>query len=207
MKTMATFSVFTITGRTEVSLGMLLTAVLFSGCATPALWRSTSAGLWVPEEPERMCVFTTQSAPSLDVGVFFFQTEITHKQHAKRPVLWRLSQSPTNLVVQTTAIASATNLWRGVRSVPIYSAEAALPADQTTAPPGYAVLLPDKRGFTLHLDGYPAGPYRLPSSNTETQVAARIIGMPLAVGFDTALIAAALCGGILLEGASGSAFH
>lgn len=208
MKTIAEFTVFTITGRPEVSVGMLLMAGLFSGCATPALWRSTSAGQWVPGKPERLCVFTTQSAPSPDVGVFFFQTEITHKPLAKRPVLWRLSQSPTNLVVNSMAIAPVTNLWRGVRTIPLYPAKAALPADQTTTPPGFAVLLPDSKGFTLHLEGYPAGPYRLPTSNTETQVATRIIGMPLAVGFDAALIAAAVCGAALLEyAASGSGCH
>jgi hypothetical protein len=190
---------FTSFERPAVCLGTLLIAVLFSGCATPALWKSTASGQWVPGEPERVCVFATKAAPTPDMGVFFTQTETTHQPNAKRPVLWCLSQSPTNLTATPMAIATVTNLWRGMRTVPLYSSEAALPASQTTAPPGFAVLLPDGKGFTLHLDGYPAGPYQLPASKTETQVAARIIGMPFAVGVDAALIAAAMCGAAFLD--------
>jgi hypothetical protein len=194
--------------RPVCCLGTLLTAVILCGCATPALWKSTAAGHWVPGEPERLCIFTTRSAPSPDVAVFFTQTETTRKTAVTRPALWRLNQSSTNLVVNAVAISSVTNRWRGVRTLPLYRAEATIPTNQTTAPLGYAVLLPAGTGFTLHKDGFPTGPYPLPTSDVKTQTTSRIIGTPFAVGIDAALIATAVCGVAFVDlSTSGSGCH
>lgn len=188
--------------RSVSCVGTMLTAVVLCGCATPALWKSTAAGHWVPRPPERVCIFTTGTTPSPDVAVFFTQTETSRSPVAQRPALWRVSESPTNLVAGAVAISTATNKWRGVRSIPLYKSANDVPAGQTTSPPGYAVLLPSRTAFTVHFDGFPAGPYELPTTDRETQIAARVVSMPLAVGVDAALIAAAFCGAAFLDYAS-----
>lgn len=165
--------------------------ILTTGCATPALWKNTAAREWNPWSPDQLLLIETADQPP-EVAVFFRQVNATANGPADRPVAWLPNQSPTSLIIGHKAITQFTNSLTAFRSIPLFTADT-LPADVSSALPGYAVWSSANQNLTLHVDGQPGGPYPMPVTREKVRLAERLLVLPLAVAADGAIILGCLC--------------
>jgi hypothetical protein len=181
---------------------LLLSLICFvSGCVTPAVWKQTAAHKWKPTSPDKLLFLPTTGASPAVIACFAQFTRI-NDQHKFRPVAWCLGQPPNPLLATGDSARHLTNRFTGCQSMPLFTGNPTN-TNLTTTPPGYAVWDWEARQLTIHLDGFPPGPYPLPISYTEVQTTTRVIVLPFAVVADAALA----CLAILALGASGGGYH
>jgi hypothetical protein len=161
---------------------LLLLAALACGCATPALWKSTARREWKPITPDQVVLITTTNQQRA-VAVFFRQFAILETPNTSRNVGWRLGQSPEELALTPRTIGQLTNACSELRSVPLFLADG-VPDNASSESPGYAVWNWTDQQLTVHLDGYPRGPYLLPTTQTGQRTALRVIVLPFAIAAD-----------------------
>jgi hypothetical protein len=166
-------------------LSLVLLAALAGGCATPALWKSTARREWKPSTPDQV-VLITNTNHQRAVAVFFCQVARVEGTTTSRDVGWRLGQSPKELALTPRAIGQLTNSCGEFRSVPLFLA-GGVPPDASSQSPGYAVWNSTDQQLTVYLDGYPCGPYLLPTTQTDQHTAMRALGMPFALAADAAI--------------------
>jgi len=166
-------------------LSVVFLAVLTSGCATPALWKGTKSRAWSPSTPDQV-VLITNTNHQRAVAVFFRQFATVGTTSTSRNVGWRLGEAPGDLALTSRAIGQLTNSCGECRSVPLFLA-GGVPADASSQSLGYAVWDSTDQQLTLCLDGYPAGPYGLPTTLTAPRTAMRVLGMPFAVAADAVI--------------------
>ncbi len=176
-------------------LGLLALAaigLLVSGCATPALWKQTAARVWRPDgTPDHLLM--TSTTGRLDVIVVFRQSTTVGNKPKQRIVAWKPGDSPEQLLVGRSDVRRFTNACERVQLVPVFAREQ-VPADARTTPPGYAAA-ENWCQFSLHVDGFPSGPFDLPVTNVKCRRWARVAGMPLAIGADAAIVGTVLAAG------------
>ena len=143
-------------------LALVLLAALACGCASPALWQSTSRREWKPITPDQVVLFTSTNQQRA-VVVFFRQLSTVGTTNTSRNVGWRLGQSPEELALTTRAIGQFTNSCGELRSVPLFQT-GNVPTDASSQSPGFAVWNSTDQRFTVYLDGYPCVPYLLPTN-------------------------------------------
>jgi hypothetical protein len=167
-------------------LSPVFLAVIFCGCATPALWRGTAARSWYPNPPDQVVTFNaTNDRP--EVAIFFTQYSAPAKWSKVRPAVW-CPNAPTNdLTTGVRDIHRLTNSWTEVRSLPLYYTNATDSPSAAAGPAGHAVWCSTNRQLTLHLPGTATEPFALPACEEKTRVAARVIGLPFAVTADAAI--------------------
>ena len=206
--------------RASLQLAMLLTAAAaLSGCATPdpseknaahkrkpeptpaqsdhsfpgftvSLWRMTAGHNWNPQSiPAQFLAVTTTGRQ--DVIFVFRQCTPLDRKTESRVVAWNVGRPVSELAIGEKAVRRLTNHCDRVQFMPSFNHDA-VPAGLTTTSPGYVVLGPPLNEFTVHLDGAPAGPFQLPSTNQKAQVTFRVIGLPPAVALDAALLTIAI---------------
>ena len=121
------------------------------------------------------------------VVVLFGQIAAVGKTNTFRNVGWRVGQSPRELALTPRAINQLTNSCGEFGSVPLFLA-GGVPANASSQSPGYAIWNSMDQQLTVYLDGYPCGPYLLPTTQTERRTALRVLGLPFAVAADTAMV-------------------
>jgi hypothetical protein len=166
-------------------LSLLLLAALACGCASPALWKSTARRQWKPITPDQV-VLITNTNHQRAVVVFFRQFVILETPNTSRNLGWRLGQSPEELALTPRTIGQLTNSCGELRSVPLFLADG-VPDNASSESPGYAVWNWTDQQLSVYLDGYPRGPYLLPTTQTEQRTALRVIVLPFAVAADAAI--------------------
>lgn len=169
---------------------LVLLAALACGCATPALMKSTTRREWKPMPPDQV-VLITDTNHQRAVAVFFRQVATVGTTSTSRNVGWRLGQSPRELALTPRAIGQLTNSCGEFRTLPMVLAES-VPTDASSQSPGYAVWNSTNQQLTVYLDGYPRGPYVLPTTQTNPRTVMRLLGMPFAVAADAALALGAI---------------
>lgn len=167
-------------------LFLVLLAALACGCATPALWKCTARREWKPVAPDQVVLITDTNHQSA-VAVLFRQVAAVGKTNTFRNVGWRLGQPPAELAHTPRTIRQLTNSCGEFAPVPLFLA-GAVPANTSSQAPGYAIWNSIDQQLTVCLDGYPCGPYILPTTQTDRRTALRVLGMPFAVAADTAII-------------------
>ncbi len=203
-----------------LQLAMLLAAAAaLSGCATPdlseksaahkrnpqptpaqsdqsfpgftvGLWKMTAGHNWNPQSiPAQFLAVTTTGRQDV-IFVFRQGTQLNGKMES-RVVAWNVARPASELAIGEKAVRRLTNHCDRVQLMPSFNYDA-VPGGLTTTSPGYVVLGPPLNQFTVRLDGVPAGPFQLPSTNQKTQVTFRVIGLPPAVALDAALLTIAL---------------
>jgi len=176
----------TALNRTQTWLMVLLLAVFTTGCATPVFWGVTAPRKWQPTHLDQI-LYVTNANHQSDVVILFSQTGFKQQYNIKtRDVGWLISRPTNGLAVTAGAIRQITNSCSSLQVVPCYDS-GNVPACATTKPPGYGVYKLSVNQLTLHINGIPPGPYTLPS-NTNTYTTWRIIGMPVAVATDVAIL-------------------
>jgi hypothetical protein len=167
-------------------LGLVLLAALACGCATPALWKSTARRECKPLAPDHL-VLTTNTNHQRAVVVLFGQFAAVGKTKIFRDAGWCLGQSPGELALTPRTIDQLTNSCGEFQSVPLFLA-GDVPANASSQSPGYAIWNSIDQQVTVYLDGYPCGPYLLPTTRTDRRTALRVLGLPFAVAADTAIV-------------------
>ncbi len=170
-------------------IALLLSSVALSGCATPALWKHTAARNWHPE-PSGAQFLVANAAGQQDVIVVFRQSTVVGERIKYRVVAWNLRHPPSELAIGRKAVQQLTNACDQVRVMPSFCSDS-IAAGATSTSPGYAVLEPLPCRFIVHLEGSAPGPFELPSSREKTRSAMRVVGLPLAVAADGAIVCAA----------------
>lgn len=166
-------------------LALVLLAALASGCATPALWKSTACREWKPMTPDHVVLITNTNRQRA-VAVFFRQIATVGTTSTSRNVGWLLGQSPGELALTPRAIGQLTNSYSELRSIPLFLADA-VPTNASSQSSGYAVWNSPDQQLAVYLDGYPCGPYLLPTTQIEKRTAMRVLGMPFAVAADAVI--------------------
>ena len=156
-----------------------------SGCATPALWKSTARREWKPSTPDQV-VLRTNTNRQRAVAVISRQFATVGLKHTSRNVGWLPGQSPAELALTPLAIGQLTNFCGEFRSVPLFLMNS-VPTHASSQSPGYPVWNAKEDQLTVCLGGYPGGPYLLPTTRTGRRTAMRILAMPLAVAADAAI--------------------
>jgi hypothetical protein len=167
-------------------LFLVLLAALACGCATPALWKSTAGREWKPMAPDHVMLLTNINQQR-EVVVLFHQIAAVGKTNSLRIVGWRLGQSSGELAITPRAIDQLTNSCGQFAPVPLFLA-GAVPANASSQAPGYAIWNSMDQQLTVYLDGYPCGPYLLPTTRTDRRTALRVLGLPFAVAADAAIV-------------------
>jgi hypothetical protein len=138
--------------------------------------------------PSEVLLIETAGQPP-DAAVLFDQWSASSREY--RAVAYLLSQSPTNLVIGSKAVKQFTDSLASSRSIPVFTV-GNVPASVSAEPPGHAVWDATSEQLTIHLDGYPNGPFVLPTSQTARRTALRAAVAPLAVAADAAIVGAVL---------------
>ena len=185
----------TPSARLAVFVSLLGLTALTSGCVTPLVWNQTAAHDWQSNPPDRLLYVAPNGQPT-NVIVCFDQYARIGRQNETRHAAWSPSLSTNSLLAVGHSVDRLTNRFACSQPMPLFYKESDC-TNHATAPPGYGVWHCQERQLTIHLDGFPPGPYLLPDSHTETQTVTRIMVVPLAVIADAALacaVALAACG-------------
>ena len=173
-------------------LALSVVALLGTGCATPALVKSTAARYWSPSgAPERFLATTSEGR--YGVIVVFPQSCSVKDRVKNRSVAWDPQDGAAGVVAGKSALHQFTNGCDLAVPMPVYSPET-VPANATSSPPGYVVLNKSGFEFAVHLDGVPEGPFALPGSPEPCRAGLRAAAMPLAIVADAAIISAVVIG-------------
>ena len=136
-------------------------------------------------------VFSYSTTGRQEVVVVFHQSLFIGGKTKNRIVGWNLCHAPLELAVGQDGLRQLTNTCDRVQLMPVFS-QGKVPADATSASPGYAVLDWSWSRFSVHLAGVPSGPFSLPASRHERRTFWRIAGMPFAIATDAAIVGAAI---------------
>ena len=176
----------TVSNLPQTLLALVFLLALASGCASRAMWRATAPRNWQPYAVDQIWLVANTHHQS-DVVVLFSQAGYKQQHDLKtRTVGWRISQPASQLAVTPEAIRQLTNSFATLQVVPCYGA-GSVPDSATNQPPGYVVCNPASNQLSLHLKNIPPGPYTLPGT-TQSYTTWRIIGMPIAVATDAAVV-------------------
>ena len=172
-------------------MALVFVTALAAGCATPALWKNTARREWKPNPLDGVVLVSTTNQQR-EVVVLFRQFALVGTTSECRKAGWAVSQSPEQLALAPHAVGQLTNSCGGeLQTIPMFLA-GNVPETASSTPPGYAVWHAADDQLTVHIDGLPAGPFTLPTTQQKRRTSERIIVLPLAVAVDAAITGAVL---------------
>jgi len=133
-----------------------------------------------------------------------FTQQVGYQTNApRRSVIWCLNESPSNVVVGASQRCKFTNSISRVREIPLVTVAARESVNRLDE---FAVWDMASRRVEIYREGRACQSAELPSTPERTRWGARLLGLPIAVAVDTAIVVTVAGAAVLLDPSNSVSF-